>query len=185
MKWCAIFGPLSDEYIIYHSIRWHTLLLVLAFKLVYFCLHLFYHCIPHIILLMKNRLICVSCTKHAISRSHESKNIVNLVPPQFIWNQFSHSCCFSNVIFSISRPLLTNDHVLKASSYEWNLLSMTNVEANHVSATRSNYKGQTSLNIANIMEWFLMKKRMKDASSAIFVIQYSSWQKYSIKSHIF
>ena len=51
---------------------------------------------------------------------------------------------------------------------------MTNIDANHVSATASNFKGQISLNIANLMEWFMIKTRMKDASSAICAIQLHS-----------
>ena len=43
-------------------------------------------------------------------------------------------------------------------------------EANLVSATWSCFNGKNSLNIANLIEWFMIKTRMKDASSAIRVI---------------
>ena len=117
MKWCSIFSPPVNEYVIYHIEKWWGLILLYAFIPKYYLLHFFNHRIPHIIHQMKNRCICVSHSNHIINRFCEFKNEVNLAPPHIIQSEIFHISNFSNIIFLIRGLLLTNDHGLKILFY--------------------------------------------------------------------
>ena len=130
MRWGTTLAPPLIEYFINNTIEIGYFIFLLYLMPIDGCLHLFYYRIPYFIQQMKSGSIIVTYSNHAIYMIHERKNVIYFISPYIIQNYFFHICNFSNIIFSITIPLITNDHILQKKKINiLNLFSITFMEA--------------------------------------------------------
>lgn len=153
--------------------------LVTFFMIINNLFHLQNHRITHLINQMKAWLVCIINSNHVINRCCESKIVINFFPPILIHNNSRTNRVFSR---SSSRYYAHSSLLTIASSAclrSLNLLRITTIKINQVSAITSNFKELNRLNMVNLIKWFIIKFLMTKVSPCISVIQlhslYVSW----------
>lgn len=134
---------------------------------------------------MKNRNIGVTYPIHVLYRIHERKNVIYFIPPYIIKNNLFHICSFSNIIFSITISLITNDHSLQTLFKQLQPFSMTIIEAKWILAIKSNLRKENSLKIVNPIKWVMIKVLTKDVSLITSTIHPHSLKTFTLPSTLF